>query len=740
MRFLMAFFAVLLFGGTMLAQSNQVFDCGAEPSPEARAYLQRTHTDRLNSLQDGNRSIHVVKIAIHIIRTSSGTLGISEANVDSRIATANERYKDANIVLETCGPYNYIDNSTYSTFNKGTDETIRTANDVPGAINIYFANSVLSGTTSICGYAKFPTATTASTGTNFTVVKNSCNESSFVHELGHCFGLLHTHDTGAGAEEVDRTSSGNCATAGDGFCDTPADPNISGLVTTGCVYTGTATDANGDTYVPDPNNIMSYSYKPCRTEFSPSQMSAVHYSANNDYVLSKCENGPITCSTYRASFPYREGFETSALPTGWAQDTGDDGDWTRRSGSTPSTGTGPTSAQSGTYYHYVEATTGFVGHPNKEANLMGPCFTSLNASTCYVSFYYHMYGAGMGDLDLQLSYDEGNSWNTLWSKSGDQGNSWKYAFVSLTDYLEQPSMRLRWHATTGSSFTSDIAIDNVYLVRNTLSGYAELPYLDGFEDGSFNSFWNTSSTSGFGRVQVTSANQPGGDYHATMDVTTNGNYSTNRMDLGVQLAYYSSVEMSFDWKEFNDENNTEDGVYLSVNGGSSYTKIHDLTGGTSQYQRITLDIKALATAAGLTLTDNSKIRFQQRDNFSITTDGFAFDNILINDPTADIDEEAFADAFGAPADESYKLAEPMIEGLDFYPNPFTGHMNISIEEGYGTIEQLGIYDLTGRAIYETTDVPSGQVLEIGQDLDPGVYMVRVRAQGTVDAFKAIKTK
>ena len=55
---------------------------------------------------------------------------------------------------------------------------------------------------------------------------------------------------------------------------------------------------------------------------------------------------------YVGSYPYAEGFES-----GWGQwvnGTGDDIDWVRNSGPTPSSGTGPSAALSGTDYLYIE--------------------------------------------------------------------------------------------------------------------------------------------------------------------------------------------------------------------------------------------------------------------------------------------------------------------------------------------------------------------------------------------------
>ncbi len=482
---------------------------------------------------------------------------------------------------------------------------------------------------------------------------------------------------------------------------------------------------------------MSYSRKTCRTAFSPSQLSSVNYSANNDYVLSRCGGGDIFCTSYLGLYPYNQGFEGGSLPGGWAQGTDDDRDWSIRSGSTTSLNTGPTAAHGGSYYYYTESSGSGIGFPDKTFSLLGPCFNTLNSSTSYVTFNYHMYGATTGSLELQLSMDEGNTWTTLWTKSGDQGNSWKYQFLSLNGYLDQPSMRLRFFATTGSSFTSDIAIDDITIYRNTLSGYAKLPYVDGFEGGSFGSYWTTSSTNAFGRVQVTNANQPGGEYHATMDVNTNNNYATHRMDLGVRLFFETDVELSFDWKEFNDENHSADGVYLSTNGGSSWTKIYNLTAGSSTYQRVTLNLNDIASTYGLSLSNTSKIRWQQYDNYSIGTDGIAIDNVLITSSSSD---PANLSELSTQSAESGPLPEALMEGVEFYPNPFTGHMNIRIPDGYGPIVQLSVFDVSGKAVYQANDLAEGRVFQMGHDFAPGIYMVRVQTQGTVETFKAVKTQ
>ena len=116
----------------------------------------------------------------------------------------------------------------------------------------------------------------------------------------------------------------------------------------------------------------------------------------------------------------------------------------------------------------------------------------------------------------------------------------------------------------------------------------------------------------------------------TMDDNLNGGlYAQNEAWLRLNLSGKSQVELAFWWKEFSDETHTQDGVFFSSNGGASFTKVRDLTNGTATYQQIVLDVDQLAAGAGLSLTSTFVVKFQQYDNYGITTDGMAFDDISV---------------------------------------------------------------------------------------------------------------
>ncbi len=112
----------------------------------------------------------------------------------------------------------------------------------------------------------------------------SYDNGTYPHELGHFFGLYHTHqDTQFGnsdpdAENVARTGpQSNCLIAGDLLCDTDADPRYtSGFFNQStCSYTGTQADEYGVTYTPPVDNIMSYYPDACGGIFTSDQYAAI---------------------------------------------------------------------------------------------------------------------------------------------------------------------------------------------------------------------------------------------------------------------------------------------------------------------------------------------------------------------------------------------------------------------------------------------------------------------------------
>ncbi len=173
------------------------------------------------------------------------------------------------------------------------------------------------------------------------------------------------------------------------------------------------------------------------------------------------ENDTITtdCDALISSYPYSLSFESDFGD--WEQSSDDDFDWTRYSGSTPSSSTGPSSAYDGSYYAYCESSS--PNYSNKEAVLESPCFDLSSLDSPSLTFYYYMYGSSsMGDLEMQVAVNGSDNWTTLWAVSGNQGNSWLEASVDLSEYTDK-TIEIKLIGTTGTTWQGDMAIDAITL-------------------------------------------------------------------------------------------------------------------------------------------------------------------------------------------------------------------------------------------------------------------------------------
>ena len=205
------------------------------------------------------------------------------------------------------------------------------------------------------------------------------------------------------------------------------------------------------------------------------------------------------------TFPYSYDFENETsgstscgaaytmVEAGWLNETTtDDLDWTSHSGGTGSSQTGPsadhTTGTSGQYM-YIESTS-TTCYGGKTALLYSPYFDFTNLRSATLGFWYHMYGASMGDLSVafELSIAPG-TWiplpiisnspvGTTTNSITDNVNAWQYATIDLDaaglSNLTGASVRFRFSGTTGSSYRSDMAIDDFTLFDNSCPAVSNL--------------------------------------------------------------------------------------------------------------------------------------------------------------------------------------------------------------------------------------------------------------------------
>lgn len=144
-------------------------------------------------------------------------------------------------------------------------------------------------------------------------------------------------------------------------------------------------------------------------------------------------------------------------------DPSETSDWTVNSGATSSGTTGPSFDNTlGTVdgkYIYLEASGGC--NPDISAHLVSEGIDlSAAAITSYdLSFAYHMYGSSMGDLFVDVSNDFKSTWTEL-DSINDNVDLWQSRTVNLDAYIGD-TIFIRFRGETGTSFYSDMAIDDI---------------------------------------------------------------------------------------------------------------------------------------------------------------------------------------------------------------------------------------------------------------------------------------
>ena len=173
------------------------------------------------------------------------------------------------------------------------------------------------------------------------------------------------------------------------------------------------------------------------------------------------------CAT--STLPWTDDVEAHASTTSftssmcWDASATSSYDWNiTGSGTTPSSNTGASSANSGSKYFYTEASGASVA---AEAILTSPNVDVSTLTLPTIEFYYHMTGAQMGDLTTEAW--DGTQWNVVDVISGQQQVSQSDPFLRKAIYLSgYPSViKFRFKAVSNGGFEGDICIDDISIVE-----------------------------------------------------------------------------------------------------------------------------------------------------------------------------------------------------------------------------------------------------------------------------------
>ena len=438
--------------------------------------------------------------------------------------------------------------------------------------------------------------------------------------------------------------------------------------------------------------------------------SQVTRTVNVNEVSSGCTGGIST-------FPYTESFESD---DGWTQAGGDDGNWVRNSGSTPSNTTGPSSAANGSFYMFLEASTnnspGQIG-PNATAILVSPCFDLTAETAAVFTFQNHLYGTNIGTLSLEVSTDEGGSWTSIWSLSGNQGNQWNQASVDLATYTGQ-SITLRFVGTTGSSWRSDIAIDNLELNADDGSGSSGCDVLN-FNDYTLNSFSTQdsdgSNSIGSGGTSLTLSNNTWKYINFPYTVTAN---------TVIELEFSSTSEGEIHAIGFENDNSLTSSFYFKFYGTQNYgiTNFDNYSNGTVTY----------VIPVGDSYTGSMDRLVFINDNDAGSGNNSTFSNVKIYETSCS--GTTVAIPFGTRDDELGDEDENNTNAFSLYPNPVKNVLYIKSNFLSEETTTYRIINMLGQTVAKGNRYNEINV----QELEGGVYFVELAVGDDIILKRFIK--
>lgn len=426
---------------------------------------------------------------------------------------------------------------------------------------------------------------------------------------------------------------------------------------------------------------------------------------------------PTDCSSTVSSFPYNQSFESSVS---WTQVSGDDGNWTRDSGGTPSSGTGPSSGANGSFYIFLEASTngstGQIG-TNATAILESPCFDLSTLSSATFTFSNHMFGTSVGSLAVEASID-GASWTSVWSQSGNKGDQWNNASVNLNAYLGQDSVRLRFVGTTGSSWSSDIAIDNIALSSGGSTDPTPSCEALDFNDYTISSFSNQDSAGNF------SVNTSGSSLTLTNNtwkqIALNYTVTANTV---VEFQFSSTSQGEIHGIGFEDDNDLTSSRYFKVHGTQDY--------GVTNYDNYASGTKTYTIPVGSSYTGSMDKLVFINDNDGGSGNNSTFSNVRIYEGSCENSNAVVLEIFDARVDVLGNEDESVFTSIQVAPNPINKGSLLRVSGPNRSLSNASysIINTLGQVLRKGVVNQANQGINI-DEFDSGIYILKLENKYT----------
>ncbi len=326
-----------------------------------------------------------------------------------------------------------------------------------------------------------------------------------------------------------------------------------------------------------------------------------------------------------AGFPFSDGFEGEALGANWSSSV-----------------TGEGVVKINTDYPHSGSKHVFVGQEatgDARADLI--LAIDLSGKTDVVlDFWWRASGAARNTEDgVYISDNEGASWTRVYDLYG-RSPSYSRAYINISAATAANSLalnnkfqiRIRYEAGNLATNTGDpfdgLVIDDLKLDVRSSSQATSLLQED-FEIGIFSQGFYPQST-GVGTTQI-NEDYPSRGTKSLFVGQKAGGIGTADLILIVNLSGKTDVTMDFWWRASGFARNGNDGVYISADEGTNWTKVYDLFGQSPNYGHAYINIASAASANALALNSKFQIRIRYDSGSLATNGGDPEDGLVIDD-------------------------------------------------------------------------------------------------------------
>ncbi len=228
--------------------------------------------------------------------------------------------------------------------------------------------------------------------------------------------------------------------------------------------------------------------------------------------------------------------------------------------------------------------------------------TISNDASCDSIMTFNITIENLSNMSLSISLDSNVSCYGL-SNGGATATAVYAAGTAIDTIIFE-----NFEATSGATYSSNTS------AINNLSGW---------------SYSKSGKT--YARLRTNSGQYHSGSRSMALDVSSDGNYGTNYLVYQLDLGAYASTSglgVSFWYRDFSDESDSPDKVWIRGSSSSSWIAVFDWsTPNLNRWAFKSVDIEAILASNSQTATSTFQIRFGQHDDFSIPTDGLAIDDL-----------------------------------------------------------------------------------------------------------------